>query len=84
MFNFHIKVSGRVASACRNTARTLIYGDAYYHPNLKIVICLLNSPLAGNAIPSAATMTVSGFYTRHYNSDRNVDAIVSVRSKQLS
>lgn len=65
-FNFPLRVNAKVPSACTNPAGTIIYGDAYYHENLRTVVCKLTAGVPANAIPSSATFKLGGFYTPWY------------------
>lgn len=66
LFNFPLRVNGLVANGCSYPGST-VYGDAYYHQNLWVVVCALSSTIG---VPSSGYTTrnlrISGFYTPFY------------------
>jgi len=65
-FNFPLRVNDKKPLACTSMSG-FVYGDAYYHENLRTIICkLVKSSVPANPIPSSATMKISGFYTPWY------------------
>jgi hypothetical protein len=87
-FGFPLRVNVKVVAGCTNFAGSVTYGDAYYHETLRIVVCLVGSnTIPANAIPTAATLRLKGFYTPWYAltaSELKVDAIASYRSSFTS
>lgn len=66
-FNFPLRVNAKVVGGCTDKTGLTVYGDAYYHENLKTVVCLLGSnSLPANALPTVATFSLKGFYTPWY------------------
>ena len=57
-----------------------IIGTAYYHENLRTIVCAFTVALGTNAMPTFANMMINGFYTPWYllsTSERQVNAIAS-------
>lgn len=66
-FNFPIRVNTKVVGGCRNKLGTLVYGNAYYHEQIRTVVCLItNAAMPANAFPTVATIRLTGFYTPWY------------------
>jgi hypothetical protein len=78
-FNFPIRVNAKVVSGCRDNLGNII-GTAYYHENLRTIVCALTVGLAANAMPSFANLMIMNFYTPWYKltvPERQVTAIAS-------
>jgi hypothetical protein len=78
-FNFPIRLNVKVDSGCRDNLGNII-GTAYYHENLRIIVCALTVALGTNSMPTFANMMINGFYTPWYilsTSERQVNAIAS-------
>lgn len=90
-FNFPLRVNDKFAGLCKSTngvAATGLYGDAYYHERLRIVVCKVTTTVVPAQIaPLSATMMISGFYTPWYrlaDSERIVHAIATYHSTSTS
>lgn len=66
-FNFPLRVNGKFTGACMNNAQTVVYGDAYYHQNIRAIICKVTTTTVPSQIsPASATMLIKNFYTPWY------------------
>lgn len=70
-FAFPLRMNGKYNNYCQSTnglAATGTYGHAYYHWNLRIIVCkVIAGPVPSQVAPTAATMMISGFYTPWYS-----------------
>ena len=65
-FNFPLRVNGKFTGACTNIAGSTVYGDAYYHWNNWVIVCMLTAglPVVSNA--AFSNFKISNFYTPWY------------------
>lgn len=87
-FNFPLRVNDLYAGYCKSPGGTVTFGDAYYHEKLRIIVCKVTTTIVPAQIsPSAATMSLSGFYTPWYrlaDSERIVHAMATYHSTSTS
>lgn len=56
-----------IIGGCVNKLTGVIYGNAYYHQNLRTIVCLITTtPVPAQLTPTAATLGILGFYTPWY------------------
>lgn len=69
LFGFPLRNNGLVSSACINPSNSNVYGDAYYHQNLWVIVCALNT-VHSIGVPAGGYTTrnlqINGFYTPYY------------------
>ena len=92
-FGFPIRKNGKVPNGCKDSTKTVPYGDVYYHDRLRTVVCkipLLPTPvitIPAQINPAAATLLFEGFYTPWYYlaiSEQKLFAIVHYYSTTSS
>jgi hypothetical protein len=72
-------VNTKVISGCKDNLGNII-GTAYYHENLRTIVCALSVALGTNPMPTFANLMILNFYTPWYlltASERLVTAIAS-------
>lgn len=69
LFSFPLRVNGLVTSGC-TYPNAGVYGDAYYHQNLWMIVCAVTHPSNYIGIPAGGSTTrnlrISNFYTPFY------------------
>lgn len=87
-FNFPLRNNGLVSGGCTYPGSST-YGDAYYHQNLWIIVCAVNSASIG--VPSGGYTTrnlrISGFYTPFYylkSSEQVITAYAYLYSSKIT
>ena len=87
-FNFPIRVNGLQTGACKSADGLTVYGDAYYHENLRAIVCkIIGTTIPAQTAPLTQTMMVSSFYTPWYrltDVERYVHAIATYHSTSTS
>jgi len=67
-FGFPLRMNGQHVDSCRYPINGNIYGDAYYHENLWIIVCKIDANSIG--VPSGGSTTrnlqINNFYTPWY------------------
>jgi hypothetical protein len=67
IFNFPLRVNDLKVNGCMNSLKTIIYGDAYYHERLRMVVCkVTTTPIPAQFAPGAATLLLTEFYSPWY------------------
>jgi hypothetical protein len=68
LFNFPIRVNGKVTGGCTYPGTATVYGDAYYHQNLWLIICAVTTTAVSTSGAGYTTrnLRISGFYTPFY------------------
>lgn len=69
-FNFPLRNNGLISNGCTSITGSSVYGDAYYHQNLWIIVCAVTTsnitvPSAGGNV-TTQNLRISGFYTPFY------------------
>jgi hypothetical protein len=87
-FNFPLRING-LCSKCCQPLNGPAYGDAYYHWNLRVIVCkVISGPVQPQVPPlTKATMMITGFYTPWYSltdAERIVRAIATYHSTSTS
>lgn len=66
-FNFPLRNNGKITNGCSYPGSS-IYGDAYYHQNLWVIVCTISS--ATLDVPGGGydtrNLRIAGFYTPFY------------------
>jgi hypothetical protein len=66
-FNFPLRVNDLHVGGCMNAAKTIIYGDAYYHERLRMIVCkVINNPIPAQITPTGVSLMLTSFYTPWY------------------
>jgi hypothetical protein len=66
-FNFPLRVNGLYPNYCLSSSG-VIYGDAYYHWNLGVIVCKVTATtIQPQGTPPGPTMNILGFYTPWYS-----------------
>ena len=63
---FPIRVNDKIPGGCKDATNTTIYGDAYYHQRLRVIVCKLTATLPAQITPASATLLINSFYTPWY------------------
>ena len=64
-FNFPLRVNGKFTGACMNMGGS-VYGDAYYHYNNWVIVCMLTTGLPVSTNNATSNFKISNFYTPWY------------------
>lgn len=68
-FNFPLRNNGVVSNGCKTPGGATVFGNAYYHQNLWIIVCdftVNNMGTPSNWGVVATTLRIEGFYTPWY------------------
>ncbi len=87
-FKFPLRVNDKQPGFCKKIDGVTVYGDAYYHQRLGIIVCkVTTTTIPAMIAPLSQSMMISGFYTPWYSladSERIVSAIATYSTTSTS